>query len=202
MKIRGPSAKIKHKLSICQVDCWYIVFFLKRYEPLLGPTDSWRKQTFSREVAGQIHEAQNQSSQGLSLLLGSISGCREFRKNCKCNGRNVNGRGLHNLLDLYFFLFKKKNQVIQDRDHIEYQRGSPTPEKDGAFTHALVQNSIQAIIHYEVIQNIWSMSIIKSERLLKRMFLKFIHKSITLIHLLFSFLTSSYFLIFIYVFHS
>lgn len=58
-------------------------------------------------------KAQNQSSQGLSLLLDSISGCREFRKNCKCNGRNVNGRGLYNLLDLYFFLFKKKIKSLK-----------------------------------------------------------------------------------------
>lgn len=103
---------------------------------------------------------------------------------------------------IYTFFSLKKNQVTQDRDHIDYQRGSPTPEKDGALTHALVQYSIRAIIQYEAIQNIWSMSILKSERLLKRMFLKCIHKSTTLIHLLFSFLTSYYFLIFIYVFHS
>lgn len=48
--------------------------------PLVRLTDAWENQAFYREVAGQIPEAQNQSSQGLSLALDSISGCREFEK--------------------------------------------------------------------------------------------------------------------------
>lgn len=36
------------------------------------------------------------------------------------------------------FFSLKKNQTTQDRDHNEYHRGSPAPEKDGNFTEGLI----------------------------------------------------------------
>lgn len=91
--------------------------------------------------------------------------------------RNVNGRGLHDLLDLlYFFLFKKiklfKLITMNITEEVLLQRRMGTSPRDWYDIQS------KTLFRRKLFKIVGLCQLLKVNALLKGMFLKFIHKSI------------------------